>query len=365
MFIGPPKGCSLKLFLKVTFIAIVFMSLTACDDLNTLTREIKKKAQSKFGTLKKKFEPRDGITTRRSPIYQTANPNSEILGHVPAETPVRLVDRIGDWYKARTRDGREGYLNASVVAGKEIIRQTRALKRSIEGMPVQAEGVIKNKANFRLEPGRKPKVMDLLRPGLKLEIFERVVTIKESPLIQDPQGSGGLQGNPIDLPEEDEQDETRLRKDVWYKVKLEDGRVGYVYTHNIQFTPPDEIAKIVPYMRVLAWRPISVTDDPDRGAKNNYVAAYAPVGKDPGCDYTHLYLIMWSKRYKRHDNRWWIRLSGVLPIGNFSFEGKPGFSVRYLHPSKPDKLVMAGYVLSRGKAVKVSEEEIPAKRSIH
>jgi hypothetical protein len=89
------------------------------------------------------------------------------------------------------------------------------------------------------------------------------------------------------------------------------------------------------------------------------------VGKDPGCDYTHLYLIMWSKRYKRHDNRWWTRLPGILPIGNFQFEGKPGFSVRYLHPSNADKLVLAGFVLTRGKAVKVSEEEIPAKRSIH
>lgn len=361
MFIRLFRGKKSTILFRVTLLALGFTLIAGCEDLATLTREIKKRAEKKIGPLKKKFEPRQAITVRTSPFYQTANPNSQIIGKIPAETPVRLIDKIGSWYKARTRDGKEGYLNESVVAGQEIIEKIRALKRSIEGLPAQAEGVTKNKANFRLEPGRKPKVMDLLPPGIKLEMFERVVTIHKNNLIQDngrPDGTEQVIG-PESIPD------GGIKKDVWYKVMLEDGRVGFIYTHNIKFTPPDELAKIVPYMRVLAWRTVSITDDPDRGAKNNYVVAFSPVGKDPGCDYTHLYLIMWSKRYKRHDNRWWVKIPGILPIGNFRFEGKPGFSIRYLHPSKQDKLVLAGFVLSKGKAVKVSEEEIPARRSIH
>ena len=83
------------------------------------------------------------------------------------------------------------------------------------------------------------------------------------------------------------------------QVKIEDGRVGYIYTHNMKLTPPDDIAREVPFMRIVAWRTVNGPDDPDRGAKNNYIAAYAPVGKDPGCDYTRLYLMNWTPRHKK------------------------------------------------------------------
>jgi hypothetical protein len=256
-----------------------------------------------------------------------------------------------------------------MVGGEEIIRKTYELRRSIEGMPVQAEGVTKSKANFRLEPGREHPVVEVLPPGKKFEMYERVVTVRHIPT-----GTGTIatRGRGLDQlsladenPDPSELSDDPVKKDVWYKVKIEDGRVGYIYTHNLRFTPPDEIARMVPFMRLLAWRAVSVTDDPDLGAKNNYVVAYAPIGKDPGCDYTRLYAMNWSKRLKRLVIRRQLRFNGVLPITNFHFEGKPGFSVRYLHPTKKDKLVLANFAYTRGKIQKISEEEIPGAAEIH
>jgi hypothetical protein len=153
---------------------------------------------------------------------------------------------------------------------------------------------------------------------------------------------------------------------VWYKVKIEDGRVGYIYTHNMKLTPPEDLARMVPYMRLAAWHTINVTEDPDRGAQNNYVVAFAPVGKDPGCDYTHLYVMTWSTRLKRRVKTWdKTSISGILPISSYHHEGKPGFSVRYLHPSKKDKLVLANYVFSGGQVRPVSEEEVPNRGALH
>jgi hypothetical protein len=225
--------------------------------------------------------------------------------------------------------------------------------------------VLKTKANFRLDPGRQHEVVEVLPPGKKLEIYERVVTLRRNP----PPGSvSPVRPNvqmPVEEPGPEDASDEAVKKDVWYKVKIEDGRVGYIYTHNMSLTPPEDIAKAVNWLRMIAWRTVNVTDDPDRGAKNNYIVAYAPIGKDAGCDYTWLYFMTWSAKHHRREAPWKQKINGVLPITNYHSEGKPGFSVRSLHPTKKDKLVLTSFVFARGGIKKVSEEEIPNNAEIH
>ena len=66
-----------------------------------------------------------------------------------------------------------------MVGGEQIIVKTQELRKSIEGLPPQAEGITKTKANFRLDPGRRHKVIEVLPPGKKFEVYQRVVTLRE------------------------------------------------------------------------------------------------------------------------------------------------------------------------------------------
>jgi len=358
-----------KPFGEIAFLIIlgaVCWALVGCQELDTLKRELLKKAETKLLKKKNPFTPREGITIRACSLYQTANPNSEMIRKIPAETSVHLTDKVGEYYRVRMRDGREGYIEQKVIGGEDIILRTQELRRSIEGMPVQAEGMTKNKANFRLQPGREYEVIEVLPPDRKLEVYERVVTVRRT----NPSGAATRGRTPAQTagpqaptsntdPGFDDS-----KKDVWYKVKIEDGRIGYIYTHNLRLTPPDDLAREVPFMRMVGWRIVNTTDDQDRGAMSNYIVAYAPIGKDPGCDYTRLYFMNWNPKLKRRVISWQLRLNGVLPISNYHFEGKPGFNVRYLHPSKKDKLVLATFVFSSGHVRKVGEEEIPNNREI-
>ncbi|MGO9567726.1 MAG: hypothetical protein ACLP5H_09310 [Desulfomonilaceae bacterium] len=369
MNFGRKKTRTIGFYAMIIFLGFTWLVSTGCQEVDTLKREILKKAQGKMFKKKSPFTPRDGMTIRASSLYQTANPNSEVTVKLPAETPVHLVDKVGEYYRARTRDGREGYLDQKVVGGQEIILKTQELRRSIEGMPPQAEGIIHTKANFRLEPGRQYEIIEILPPGKKFEVYERVVSVRRPSSPAEKIATRGKAGNQtVSLEDAASVDETlddQVKKDVWYKVKIEDGRVGYVYTHNMRLTPPEDIARTVPFMRMVGWRTVSSTDDPDRGAKNNYVVAYAPIGKDAGCDYTRLYFMNWSTKLGKRIISWQLPISGVLPITNYHFEGKPGFSVRYLHPSKKDKLVLASFVVAKGNIRKVGEEEIPNTAQIH
>ncbi|MBI5571342.1 MAG: SH3 domain-containing protein [Desulfomonile tiedjei] len=343
---------------------------TGCQEADTIKNELFKKfGPSILKPKKTPFTPRDGITVRPSSLYQTANWNSPVLRELPAETQVHLVDSIGEWYRVRTRDGRDGYLAQKVVGGQDIIEKTNELRRSIEGVPPQAEGVTKSRANFRLDPGRNQEIIEVLPAGKKFEVYERVVTARESNPSDKERATRGKTSDPTARLEEvspsDDLAGDGAKKDVWYKVKIEDGRVGFLYTHNMRLSPPEDIARVVPFMRMMAWRTVNTKDDPDRGAKNNYIVAYAPLGKDAGCDYTRLYFVNWHVKMKRPMVGWQLRITGVLPITDYQFEGKPGFSVRSLHPSHKDKLVLTSFVFSQGRIKKVSEEEIPDRAPMH
>ncbi len=326
--------------------------LVGCQEANTVLRELRLKF-NKIAKTKTPFEQKDGLTIRTCSMYITANENSEVIARLPPETPVRLINKIGDYFRVRTRDGREGYLKEKMVGGEEIILKTQELRKSIEGLIPQAEGITKSKANFRLEAGREHQVIEVLPPGKKFEIFERRVTLTPT----------ATQSAQVSDPVDDTTDD--VKKDVWYKVKMEDGRVGFIYTHNIKLIPPADIARAVPFMRMVAWRTVNVVDDQDLGAKNNYIVAYAPIGKDADCDFTRLYLMAWSSRLKRRIINWQLGLKGILPITSYQFEGKPGFSIRYLHPSSNSKLVLASFVFVHGKVKKVSEEEISNPSKVH
>jgi len=364
---GYKRAQSLGSRVLVIVMAACWTLAGGCQELETLKREVVNAAQTKVLKQKNPFTPRDGMTTRGCQLYQTANPNSEVIRKLPAETPVHLIDKVGEYYRVRTRDGREGYVEQKVVGGQEVIVRTQELRKSIEGMPVQAEGITKTKANFRLYAGREHEVIEVLPPGKRFEVFERIVTIRPTSAAEKPitRGRRTAEGGSVgESPPSDEALED-AKKDVWYKVKIEDGRVGYLYTHNMTLTPPEDIARAVPFMRMVAWRGINVTDDPDLGAKSNYLAAYAPIGRDPGCDFTRLYMISWSSKLKARTISWQQRVDGVLPISNYHSEGRPGFSVRNLHPSKKDKLVLANFVLFKGQVKRVGEEEIPNPGEIH
>ncbi len=364
------KTRTVGFYVLIVLLGACWLSASGCQEVDTLKRELWKLAQSRILKKKRPFTPRDGITIRTATLYETANENSPVIIKLPADTSVHLLDRVGEYYRARTREGREGFLNRKIVGGQEIIEKTQELRRSIEGVPPQAEGVIHTKANFRLEPGRQYKVIEVLPPGKKFELYERVVSLRRpnSPAKKmAPRGMPGSQSLSLedDASALDDVSDDQLKKDVWYKVKIEDGRIGYIYTHNMRLTPPEDIARAVPFMRMMGWRTVSSIDDPDQGAKNNYIVAYAPIGKDPGCDYTKLYFMTWSTKLKRRAINWQLPISGVLPVTNFHFEGKPGFSIRSLHPSKKDKLVLTNFVIFRGHVRKVSEEEIPNTAKIH
>ncbi|MGB6064940.1 MAG: hypothetical protein WBG50_09030 [Desulfomonilaceae bacterium] len=357
-------------YTMIVLLGTCWLVASGCQEVDTLKRELLKRAQSKILHNKTPFTPRDGITIRTTSLYETANENSPVIIKLPAETSIHLLDKVGEYYRARMRDGREGYLKQKVIGGQDIIDKTQELRRSIEGVPPQAEGVIHSKANFRLEPGRQYEVIEILPPGKKFEVYERVVSLRRpnSPAVKLAQkGMPGSQSLSLedDAPAMDDASDEQVKKDVWYKVKIEDGRVGYIYTHNMRLTPPEDIARAVPFMRMMGWRTVSTIDDPDQGAKNNYIVAYAPIGRDPGCDYTKLYFMTWSTKLKRRAINWQLAISGVLPVTNFRFDRKPGFSIRSLHPSKRDKLVLTNFVIVRGHVRKVSEEEIPNTARIH
>ena len=111
----------IRSLILISLLGISCLFTLGCQEIETLKREALKTIQTKVLKKKNPFTPRDGMTIRACSSYQTANLNSEIIKKLPAETPIYLLDKLGEWYRVRTRDGREGYIEQKMIGGEEII----------------------------------------------------------------------------------------------------------------------------------------------------------------------------------------------------------------------------------------------------
>jgi hypothetical protein len=85
-----------------------------------------------------------------------------------------------------------------------------------------------------------------------------------------------------------------LPKEIWYKVRLADNRVGYIYTKNFKFEPPLEILKYTQSRRVIAWQKLKTVTEEKFGSIGEYLVAYATQDADFGADFDRIEAYMWD-----------------------------------------------------------------------
>ncbi|MBI2566195.1 MAG: SH3 domain-containing protein [Candidatus Schekmanbacteria bacterium] len=242
------------------------------------------------------------VVVSKADIYEAPDRFSRSLDSLRYGVKVQEEETGGKalpegWVAVLLEDGRRGYAKRSMFADATVMVVLDELAKSVQDIPVQAMGHAKVATFLRLAPGRDGQTLEKLPRGTTFEMFERAATLRTA--------KGAVDG-------EDGPPESAV-KEIWYKVRLEDGRVGYCYTSNVEFDPPVALSEYTRQRRTVAWQVLRSVPMGDLGSVNEYVVAYASIGEDFGADFNRIEVYTWDGgRYQTPFAKSGVR--GLLPL---------------------------------------------------
>lgn len=266
------------------------------------------------------------IMTSKADVYSLPNPMSRLLetlkfgDEVLGRDKKPMSNTPKDWLQIRVGQKDYGYVERSKLADQALMNEVNALIASVKDKQPQATGTVSKRSRFRLSPGRDAKLLEFLKDSQNAEIYERVVLlIKEK---------------------------NKDRKEIWYKVRLEDGRVGYAYTANLNFIPPTDLNQYTQSRKIVAWQLLRTREDAEAGVTGrDYIAAYIQAGIDTGSDFTRVELYTFDLKSKQYSTAFAKSgLKGILPL-NIIDDGndKKIIQLKQLVKGRNDKLLVQEY----------------------
>ena len=135
-------------------------------------------------------------------IRSGASADTDIKGHLTMGSAVTITKRIDDnpddvWYEIKTEDGQTGFVSGKYITIKE---QTPLANPSVPTSPDLQTGVVTtggSNLNIRYGPSTDTKIIGTFKMGSEVKILD-----------YDPDAE-------------------------WYKIQLDDGTIGYVYSEYI------------------------------------------------------------------------------------------------------------------------------------
>src|SRR5438094_3665297 len=121
---------------------------------------------------------------------------------------VEVLERQGNWYRVRYGIDIQGWMEESTVLTNDTKGRIQDLVATSQNQGPQNTAVIKQTANFRLEPGRSTAIIRRLESGTKVEVLERATLPRP--------------GSPSSY-------------DVWLKVRPSPTEVGWILSAALEF----------------------------------------------------------------------------------------------------------------------------------
>lgn len=224
-----------------------------------------------------------------------------------------------DWLEIQVAPKVVGFVERSAIADAAIQEKLKTLADSVKDKQVQASGITKKKSRFRISPERNGQLIETLKEPVKFDMYEKVVI-----------ETAGDKGP---------------KREFWYKVKLQDGRVGYLYMFNVEFTPPGDIKMYTENRKPVSWYLLRERKDEVTGnTGRDYLVSYISLGRE-GIDFNRIELYTneiksgrYATAFARGD------LKGILPIDIVkNDDGTIVFRFRQLIKDKKDKLLVQEY----------------------
>jgi hypothetical protein len=201
---------------------------------------------------------------------------------------VEVLERQDNWYRVRYGPDVQGWMEESTVVTNDTKNRIQQLVAGSQNEESQNTAVLKQEANFRLEPGRSTPIIHRLDSGTKVEVLERVTLPRP-----------GREG----------------AHDVWLKVRPKPAEVGWVLANALEFDIPADISQYSEEYTYAAVKTINRVQDSIAGSINWYIVGERRPSHDPNVDFEGIRVFTWNMKKHRYETAFRTKgLRGVYPL---------------------------------------------------
>lgn len=225
-----------------------------------------------------------------------------------------------DWLQIKLPSGKLGYVQIKYLADKTKLEKMDALLDLIETKQAQASGTTGRKAPIRLGPGRDAELIEVMRTPQNFDVYDKVTTTHTH--------------------------NNREKKEVWYLVKLVDGRAGYIHSLNIKLVPPPDINMYTQGRKAVAWHMLREKEDAESGRKGrDYITAYAGTALSPGADFDRIEIYNYDPKIGAYSTSFAKSgIKGLLPLNVIDTDGGGKIiKVRLMKKNEPGSVTIQEY----------------------
>src|SRR3954471_18106040 len=114
------------------------------------------------------------VVARNASLRMKNSSTSRTLRVMDTGDKVDVLERHDNWYRVRIGEEIEGWMEESTVVTNATRNRIHEMVSASESQVPQNTAVLREDANFRIEPGRNTAIIRRLDTGTKLEVIDRV-----------------------------------------------------------------------------------------------------------------------------------------------------------------------------------------------
>lgn len=288
---------------------------------------------------------------------------SNRVGEVSNGQKLEVLERDRRFVKVKAPDGAVGWLEARLTADQGIADAFDALRQKHLHDPIVASATARDDVYLHVSPGRETDRFYRLSESDPVSLLQRAAVPKPLPpgtTLADAQklaasahttskkGSKVATTAPAAPPPPAMED--------WWLVRGPHGETGWVYSHLIDVSVPDAIARYSEGQRMIGAYVLTTVNDPDSGMINNgqtvtsvpeYVAVLNSWESGLPYDFDQVRVFIWNTKKHRYETSFREHnMEGYLPVKVFKSKdpyGKapdaqvemPAFSYKVLAADAP------------------------------
>jgi SH3-like domain-containing protein len=251
-----------------------------------------------------------------------------------------VLDRTRRAIKVRTPRGEVGWVEEKLTADQKTADQFETLHEAHASDPIVATATARDEVYLHAAPGRETERFYRLAEGDSLSLLARATILKGGTPAPGAAKQPAAPTSPV-APSAVSDDPATVAvapppppREDWWLVRNNKGQTGWIYSHMIDVSAPDALARYAEGQRIVGAYILATVDDPESGILDNgnavtripeYVTLLSPYKAGLPYDFDQVRVYYWNTKKHRYETAFREQhVVGYLPISIGTMKDKYG-----------------------------------------